>query len=196
MKKQEIRSIYTQKVTELLNQGFTIFPDTMGRSQGEIAHVDLSDGKDIIRVLLNRGYRSTIGDGYNGGTIKLTVGKAGKDTWVGHCLDGTIWNQHLEPLFEIEWADLRRVGKDWYSDLEEGGRAQKIQFARYWNRPDGTFREKLGAAYKSAALKWLKKQPRMKTCRLEDITAMYRIRGKTGRYFEIEARGRKFTLGL
>ena len=33
MKKQDIRNAYTQKVTELLNQGYTIFPDTMnGRS--------------------------------------------------------------------------------------------------------------------------------------------------------------------
>ena len=40
----------------------------------------------------------------------------------------------------------------------------------------------------------------MKTCRLEDITAMRRIRrvshdGKYERYFEIEARGQKLTLG-
>lgn len=42
MKKQDIRNIYTQKVTELLNQGYTIFPDTMGGSQGEIAHIDLT----------------------------------------------------------------------------------------------------------------------------------------------------------
>ena len=35
MKKQDIRNIYTQKVTELLNQGYTLFPDTMGGSQGE-----------------------------------------------------------------------------------------------------------------------------------------------------------------
>lgn len=35
MKKQDIRNIFTQKVTELLNQGYTIFPDTMGGSQGK-----------------------------------------------------------------------------------------------------------------------------------------------------------------
>ena len=29
MKKQDIRRIYTQKVTELLAQGYTIYPDTV-----------------------------------------------------------------------------------------------------------------------------------------------------------------------
>ena len=55
MKKQDIRNAYTQKVTELLNQGYTIFPDTMNGSQGEIAHIDLTNGSEIIRVLLERG---------------------------------------------------------------------------------------------------------------------------------------------
>ena len=67
-------------------------------------------------------------------------------------------------------------------------------------RPEAYASEELGTAYKSAALRWVKRQPRMKTCRLEDITAMRRIRrvshdGKYERYFEIEARGQKFTLG-
>ena len=32
MKKQDIRNAYTQKVTELLNQGYTIFPKSSGFS--------------------------------------------------------------------------------------------------------------------------------------------------------------------
>ena len=200
MKQQEIRNIYTQKVTELLNQGYTIFPDTMNGSQGEIAHIDLTDGNEIVRVLLNRDYRYHGEGGYWGDTIRLTVGKAGRDTWVGNRWDGTIWNQYLEPRFEIEWADLSRGRGNWYTSLEEGRRAQEIQHARYGNRPEAYASEELGAAYKSAALRWVKRQPRMKTCRLEDITAMRRIRrvshdGKYERYFEIEARGQKLTLG-
>ena len=54
MKKNEIRIAYTQKVNELLNQGYTIFPDTMNGSQGEIAHIDLTNGSEILRVLLER----------------------------------------------------------------------------------------------------------------------------------------------
>ena len=93
MKKQDIRNAYTQKVTELLNQGYTIFPDTMNGSQGEIAHIDLTNGSEIIRVLLERGLCwSHISDGFHGDVITLTIGRAAADTWVGDRWDGTIWN--------------------------------------------------------------------------------------------------------
>ena len=52
MKKNDIRTAYTQKVAELLAQGYTIFPDTMSGHQGEIAKVDLTNGSEILRVLL------------------------------------------------------------------------------------------------------------------------------------------------
>ncbi len=81
MKKQDIRSIYTQKVAELLEQGYTIFPDTMGGSQGEIAHIDLTNGSEILRVLLYRDHHWERGEnGYIGDTVCLTVGKAAPDT--------------------------------------------------------------------------------------------------------------------
>lgn len=107
MKKQDIRNAYTQKVTELLNQGYTIFPDTMNGSQGEIAHIDLTNGSEIIRVLLERGLCwSHISDGFHGDVITLTIGRAAADTWVGDRWDGTIWNNRLEPSFQIKWAEV------------------------------------------------------------------------------------------
>ncbi len=41
MKKQDIRNAYTAKLTEFLNQGCTIFPDTMSGHQGESSHIDV-----------------------------------------------------------------------------------------------------------------------------------------------------------
>ena len=81
MKKQDIRNAYTKAVTDLLAAGYTIFPDTMGGSQGEIAHIDLTDGSEILRVLLARDRRwDHAENGYCGDTIVLTVGKAAPDT--------------------------------------------------------------------------------------------------------------------
>ncbi len=73
MKKQDIRNIYTQTVTELLNQGDTIFPDTMSGHQGEIAHIDLSNGSEILRVLLCRGHHW----------------ERGEENWPVHMSDGS-----------------------------------------------------------------------------------------------------------
>ena len=196
MKKQDIRNIYTQKVTELLNQGYTIFPDTMNGSQGEIAHIDLRKGSQILRVLLERGLCwSHIDDGFHGDVVTLTIGRASADTWVGEHWDGTIWNNRLEKIFEISWAEVNGRGEGWYTELDDAGCIGHVRMERYRTRAAGT-REELGDAYKSAALKWLKRQPRMKTCKLEDIGRMYRARNSKGRrYFEIEARGQRFTLG-
>ena len=52
MTKNDIRSIYTQKVAELLALGYQIHPETMSGSQGEIAHIDLTNGSEILRVLI------------------------------------------------------------------------------------------------------------------------------------------------
>ena len=205
MKKQDIRRIYTQKVTELLAQGYTIYPDTMNGSQGEIAHIDLTDGNEIIRVLLEKAHacpdRYDDEDAYWGDVIRLTVGRAAPDTrvgsnWDGTIWDGTIWNSHLEPIFQIEWADVTgyRRNSEWYTDLEEGRRIQKLQRARSRNHRD--FRNytsiELGDAYKSAALRWVQKQPRMKTCRLEDIEKVTKVSRSDRVHYEITARGKTF----
>lgn len=128
MKKQDIRNIYTQKVTELLNQGYTIFPDTMGGSQGEIAHIDLTNGSEILRVLLTRDHHWERGeDGYIGDSGKLIIGSAAPDTRVFDNWDGTVWNNRLEPRFEIEWAWIGANRRnDWYVDMEEGHRISRL----------------------------------------------------------------------
>ena len=195
MKKQDIRRIYTEKVTELLNQGWTIFPDTMNGSQGEIAHIDLTDGNEIRRVLLERDtHWEREEGGYWGDVIRLTVGRAGKDTWVGQTWDGTVWNNRLEPIFQIEWAWLgNRRCSDWYVSLEEGRAAHQKQLERYRNREDRTNYTDLPDACKSAALRWVRKQPRMKTCRLEEIEKVRKVRTPDGKaHYEITARGRTF----
>ena len=196
MKKQDIRNLFTQKVTEFLNEGYTIFPDTMGGSQGEIAHIDLTNGSEILRVLLYRSNHWERGeDGYIGETIHLMVGKAGPDTRVYNNWDGTIWNKYLEPRFQIEWAWIGRdTPSEWFTTLEEGRHISKLQFERY--KAQHTDRvEVLGDAYKSAALKWLRKQPRMKTCKLEDIEQVQRVWSDFGtRRFEIIAKGKRYTI--
>ena len=199
MKKQEIRNIYTQKAAELLAAGYTIFPDTMRGHQGEIAHIDFSNGSEILRLLLAKDHRYSRDESkYIGDTIILTLGKAPDDTRVYENWDGDIWNQRLEPRFQIEWAEISdgsRRGSDWYTSLEEGVRIQEKRFARY-KAQDSRIRKELGKAFKSIALKWVRRQPRMKSCRLEDIERMERVIGYNGRrYFEIRAKGKTYTLG-
>ncbi len=195
MKKQDIRNAYTQKVTELLNQGYTIFPDTMNGSQGEIAHIDLTNGTEIIRVLLERGLCwDVVGNGFYCDVITLTIGRAAADTWIGDRWDGTIWNNRLEKIFQIKWAEIEGKHEGWYTDLDEATRIGHIQRERHLrNRADR--RETLGDAFKSTALRWLRKQPRMKTCRLDDIEKVERVWDSKGKKrIEIIAKGKRYTI--
>ena len=53
MNQNDINRMFTEKMTELIGQGYQINPATMSGSQGEYAHVDLRKGAEIIRVLLD-----------------------------------------------------------------------------------------------------------------------------------------------
>lgn len=197
MKKQEIERMYTEKVAELLNQGWRVHASTMPGHQGEIAHIDLTDGNEIRRVLLERELAwSHLDDGFHGDRITITVGRNTEQVWPGW--DSTIWNQRLEVLSQIEMAEIqtpdRRHPDGWYTDFDEAVRISKIRHARREAQRLADAKE-LGDAYKSIALRWLRKQPKMKTCKLEDITKMTAWRTSDGhRSFRIEAKGKKYTL--
>jgi hypothetical protein len=63
--------------------------------------------------------------------VTLTVGRAAADTWVGDRWDGTIWNNRLEPSFQIKWAEVNGRGEGWYIDLDEAASIGRIQMERY-----------------------------------------------------------------
>ena len=185
MTKNDIRNLYTQKVVELLAQGYQIHPETMGGSQGEMAHIDLTNGSEILRVLIET--RGSYSESY-GDILTIRVGRNTDDISGGW---HTIWNDHLETLSEIK---LARISENFYTTLEEGKRMAEVRYSR-WGKRGRSPRWEVGDAYKSVALSWLRRQPRMKTCKLEDITRMYRRTRSDGAVcFEIEARGKTYYL--
>ena len=185
MTKNDIRNLYTQKVAELLAQGYQIHPETMGGSQGEMAHIDLTNGSEILRVLIET--RGSYSESY-GDILTIRVGRNTDDIRRGW---GTIWNDHLETLSEIK---LAKISENFYTTFEEGKRMAEVRYSR-WGKRYRDPRWEVGDAYKSVALRWLRRQPRMKTCKLEDITRMYRRTRSDGAVcFEIEARGKTYYL--
>lgn len=187
MNRNDINRMFTEKVAEFIAQGYQIHTSTMGGSQGEEAKVDLYKGSEILRVLLDSEYTHT--DDFDGDCLTLSVGRVTEPI-----RGGTIWNGRLETLSEIK---LAKVGRDYYTDLDEARRAQAVSHARWRARNKGGHETVCGDAQKSVALRWLRKQPRMKTCKLEDITRMTRTRvsgAKAGISYRIEARGKTYFL--
>lgn len=200
MTKQDIRNIYTQKVTELLSKGYTIFPDTMSGHQGEIAHIDLSNGDEIIRVLLEcKQDISLEEDGYTGDIIRLVVGRAGEDTRLSDCWAGLIWNQRLEIIEELKWAYIEsKRYHDWYVSIEEGKRIKKVQRERRkiksgndkFSHISLDHLELEGDKYKEIAKKWLKKNG---VKRISGDIRITHVRSEYGNRFEISAGAKSFT---
>ena len=195
MNQNDINRAFTEKVTELLDRGYQIYPGTMGGSQGEIAHVDLYRGDEIIRMLLDH----SAGHGEKPDGVRLIVGRS-TDRIRMNCFDklgNTIWNNRLEILSEIEFC---QIGENYYTDAETGRAIQKKRDARQRARWEAIRRD-LPDAFKCAALKYVQRQPRMKSCRLSDITRVTRVnRISWGKVtpaldgYEIEARGKTFHL--
>ncbi len=181
----DIRARYTQKVAELLAQGYQINPETMGGSQGEMAHIDFTNGTEVLRALIEE--RSSYGENY-GDLLTIRVGKCTDELRGSHQI---IWNNHLDTRFEITFDRLR---KGCYTTAEDGKRCADKRFARYRQKHTSDATE-LGDAYKSVALRWLRRQPRMKSVKLEDITRMRRKHTRDGRVrYDIEARGKGYVL--
>ena len=116
---------------------------------------------------------------------------------MGRCTDeirgswNTIWNDRLETLTETR---LAKISENFYTTIEEGKRMAEVRYSRWRNR-NHEQRKELGDAFKSVALPWLRRQPRMKTCKLEDIDRMIRKTRSDGKAcFEIEAKGKTFYL--
>lgn len=146
-------------------------------------------------MLLDR----TIGRGEKPDGVRLIVGR-NTDRISMNCFDtlgNTIWNNRLEILSEIEFC---QIGENYYTDAETGKAIQEKRRAR-WEARHESVRRNLPDAFKCAALKYVQRQPRMKSCKLADVTRVTRVnRSSWGEVtpalygYEIEARGKTFRL--
>ena len=185
MNRNDINRLFTQEVSNLLAQGFQIHTSTMGGSQGEIAHIDLFKGTEVLRVLLDRGndWRAAYGE-----VFRIAVGRNTERLHNGW--DDTIWNNRLEILSEIKLTKVT----DTYFCTSDKAEAMSKKCVERW-RAKETEPRKLGDAYKSAALGWIRRQPRMKSCKLSEVETMTRHTDDDGHIrYEIKARGNRFML--
>ena len=193
MNQNDINRMFTEKMTELIGQGYQINPATMSGSQGEYAHVDLRKGAEIIRVLLDDA--SDFMQGMN--FLRLAVGRCTDQIRMSTFdrVGNTIWNNRLEILFEIKFA---KIAENYFTDMETGVQMRRKRYLR-WKQKDRRARRDLPDSFKSAALRYVQKQPRMKTCKLSEIERVTRVNRTQWnetlpdlRGYEIVARGKTF----
>ena len=206
MKFAEINKRFTELVAEYISNGWTINTGTMRGSQGELGKVDMTNGVQLIRILMERfheranreerheyGYCSFEG-------VRIVVGFDTNGAKVNQVRDGrTVWNNNLDVIREEKFYEIGDSDNEWFGTEEEAKAARKLSRQRYFNRQMKTVDDITDRAWE-IALRWVRQQPRCKTYGKKDITVYreynYNIDGLNflGTSYRIEARDRSFRL--
>ena len=131
MKFIDINREFTAAASRYMAQGYYINAGTMGGSQGEVAHIDLTNGTEIIRVLLTtfNNYLGTEGVELIVGRVKDDIKPNQEDRW------STVWNERLEVISNKKFYRLNNRAQDgFYGTEEEANAAEEKRFDRYKSR--------------------------------------------------------------
>lgn len=132
MRFKDINKRYTEIVSEYITKGYTINTASMGGSQGELANIDLTNGTEIIRILVNSFTDWNSAYGLEG--IEIVVGRCTDDVIPNdYRYNETIWNDHLDVL---SCERIYKVGEDrkngiLYGTIDEANTAIEKRVARY-----------------------------------------------------------------
>lgn len=175
MKFEAVNKIYTQKVAEWIAKGYWINAGTMSGSQGEYAHVDLTNGTEIIRVLMEDKCGWSEAD-----SVVIVVGRCTDNVKIGNPdrIGNTIWNQHLEVITEDRFYKIGHRWSAWYGTKEEADAAEAKAMERSAARRDKEFKTKefKGAEVAEIALRFARREiVGCKTAKLRDVTKVEKV---------------------
>lgn len=137
MKYADINKRYTEIVAEHIGKGYIINSTSMGGSQGETCKIDLTNGAEIIRIMVD-----TFSDwNVNLKGVEIIVGRALDPDVKPHSSSGwnTLWNNRLEILFTERFYE---IGEDcrhgtYYGTEEDAKAAAALKLKRYIARTGG-----------------------------------------------------------
>ena len=193
MKFSEINSIFTQKVKEYLDMGYTINTTTMSGLQGEVAKVDLTNGKEIIRIRMESHYR------LGRETLHIIVGKCTDKVKPNGSFHDIVWNQNLKELEETVFYKVGNKG-NFYGTEEEAQAARDKHLMRRDARGWGYSEDEnntvwFDESYTDIVLPIIRRSKGMKTVKRSDVRVFKRTDynfGKRCVRYGATARGRYF----
>lgn len=203
MKFAEVNVRFTNKVAEYIAKGYVINTATMNGSQGEIGKVDLTNGKEIIRVNLEKvhgcedGVEELNGRAFWYDGFKLTVGRATDDlepnvadTWQ------TLWKNRVEVIFEEIYYIVGR-NCNYLVGREEAIEAQKKMIERYERKAMGNqnVTEDITEVAAPIVLSFVRRQPKCSRVKLDVIKVARNRDAKTGKVsYLIRTKNHSWTL--
>ena len=136
MKFADINKMFTAEVSKYLARGYHFNTASMSGSQGEIAKVDLTNGTEIIRVLLR-----TFTEGWDKQGVELIAGRVLEKEHVSPDADenhaDTIWNDRLEQISIQRYYEVNGYGdyKKFYGTAADAEAVSKVRMRRYAQCP-------------------------------------------------------------
>ena len=131
MKYADINKIYTEIVAEYIGRGYTINTSSMSGTQGETAKVDLTNGTEVIRVLVQTFHDWKVFDVEG---VEIIAGRVTDDVIPNESERfSTVCNDNLEILVSERFYKLgencRR--EKFYGTKDEGETAARLRVERY-----------------------------------------------------------------
>lgn len=133
----DINNRFTAIVTDYMAKGYTINTRTMSGSQGDFAHIDLTDGTEVIRIMVDTFHEwSDISlDG-----LEIVVGRANSEVVPNSDNDcRALWNNELDIISRERFYEIGidRRHKKFYGTHEQAVAAQQMKFQRYTSKNQG-----------------------------------------------------------
>lgn len=190
MKYADINVKYTATVTGYLANGYTINTRSMCGSQGDYAHIDLTNGTEVIRIMVDtfHEWSDVTLDG-----LEIIVGRASSEV-IPHCENDyhTLWNNKLDIISRERFYEIgedRRHGK-FYGTLDEATTAQQLKLQRYLAKRQTSQAEDVTALAMEIAKRVIRREFKVKRISESDVT----VSRNNGTY-TIKYRNRAYRLG-
>lgn len=154
----DINKKYTAIVTDYMAKGYTINTRTMSGSQGDFAHIDLTDGTEVIRIMVDTFHEwSDISlDG-----LEIIVGRANSEVVPNSDNDyHALWNNELDIISRERFYEVgeNRRRRKFYGTQEQAVAAQQLKFQRYTFRNQGRKTQNVTAKAMEIAKRVIRRQ--------------------------------------
>ena len=177
----DINKAYSKKVAKWLGRGYWVNAGTMGGSQGEIAHVDLTNGQELLRVLMDRETEYNEDDDWREyDIVHIVVGRvpASERVQIGISreLGNTVWNDKLEVIDEVKFYQISRKRGGWYGTKKEADAQRDKQRARRESRRGYVPKDRVFKGMEQKMLTFVRREViGCKTAKAKDITKVEKV---------------------
>ena len=185
IKMEDINKTYTEIIGEYISRGYWIYTKTMAGHQGEISKIDLTNGKHIIRVRIDKKYHSRI-EGLENLWLGIDVLRIVVVEYDNFRTE-TLWNNDGTTINEFNWYQVGRKNIAYVDNLEEYVDIANKTLNRFELKPIDYGNHGRKMRYNAdTIIKIVNGRKGFKSCKKKDIKSVERY--KNGYYIRIEGK--------